>query len=145
MKTNFLSKEVALESRKWFLVDVQDQVVGRVATKIAAILQGKTNAEYCPHNDCGGFVVVVNAEQVKFSGQKLSDKKYYRHTGYVGGLREETAAELLERDPKAVIYKAVKGMMPRTHLGRHQLTKLKIYSGSEHPHTAQQPSVVATS
>jgi len=143
MKTEFLSKEAALESRKWYLVDAKDQVVGRVATKIATILQGKDNPAYCSHNDCGGFVVVINAEQVQFTGQKMSDKKYYRHTGYVGGLKEQTAAEMIERDPQAVLYKAVKGMMPRNHLGRHQLAKLKIYPGSEHPHSAQQPTPVA--
>ncbi len=143
MKTEFLTKEDALESREWFLVDAEGQRVGRIATQIATILQGKDNPSYCPHNDCGGFVVVINADKVEFSGTKMQNKKYYHHTGYVGGIREITAEDLLKKDSTSLIYKAVKGMMPRTHLGRHQLSKLKIYKGDTHPHLAQQPQLVS--
>lgn len=140
MKTYFQSHEDALAARGWVLIDAKDQVVGRLATKIASILRGKTNPAYCPHNDDGDFVVVINAEQVQFTGRKISDKRYYRHTGYTGGIKEETAAQRLQRKPEDVLMSAVKGMLPKNVLGRRQLKKLKVYSGSEHPHSAQCPA-----
>ena len=143
MKTHFETNENAKASRKWFLVDAENQRVGRLASEIAKILRGKNNPRFTPHNDTGDFVVVVNAEKVSFSGQKMEQKEYHHHTGYVGGLKTETAAELLERKPAAILEKAVKGMMPKTALGRNQLKKLKVYSGTEHPHAAQQPESIS--
>ena len=137
MKTYFQSNEEALAARKWVVVDAKDQVVGRLATRVASILRGKNNPAYCPHNDDGDFVVIVNAKQVQFTGRKISDKCYYRHTGYTGGIKQETAAQRLQRKPEDVIISAVKGMLPKNVLGRKQLKKLKVYSGPEHPHLAQ--------
>ena len=125
--------------REWYLVDAQGQTLGRLATQIAATLRGKRKPEYTPHCDVGDFVVVVNAEKISVTGNKLADKKYYRHSGYPGGLRVRTLAEQLERRPEEVIRHAVKGMLPRNRLSRKQLTKLKIYAGPDHPHTAQKP------
>ena len=139
MDTSFRSKEEALASRNWRVVDASDQVVGRLASKIAAVLRGKDNPSYAPHNDSGDFVIVINAEKIRFTGNKLAGKKYFRHTGYIGGIKEQTAAELLAKKPEDVLKKAVKGMLPKNALGRAQLKKLKVYSGAEHPHEAQQP------
>ena len=139
MDTSFRTKEEALASRSWRVVDASDQVVGRLASKIAAVLRGKDNPSYAPHNDSGDFVVVINAEKIRFTGNKLAGKKYFRHTGYIGGIKEQTAAELLAKKPEDVLKKAVKGMLPKNALGRAQLKKLKVYSGAEHPHEAQQP------
>jgi large subunit ribosomal protein L13 len=139
METSFRTKEEAIKLRGWRVVDASDQVVGRLATKIAMVLKGKDNPIYAPHNDSGDFVIVINAEKIRFTGNKLTGKKYYRHTGFIGGLYDETAGELLARKPEAVIRKAVKGMLPKNTLGRAQLRKLKIYAGPEHPHEAQQP------
>ena len=140
MKTRFLSAEKARESRKWVVVDAEGAVVGRLATKIASILRGKTKPTYSPHNDCGDFVVVVNADKVKFTGKKLVQKKYYRHTGFIGSIREERADKLLARKPEAIIRTAVQGMLPKGPLGKHQLKKLKVYRGTSHPHAAQKPT-----
>ena len=140
MKTSFLTKESALAERKWVAVDATDKVVGRLATEIAGILRGKNKPSFSPHSDLGDFVVVINAEKVKFTGKKESDKTYYRHTGYVGGIKVETAAELRSKKPEEIIKRAVKGMLPRNDLGRNQLKKLKVYVGTEHPHNAQQPA-----
>lgn len=142
MKTRFRTKEEALEARKWVVVDAADQVVGRVATRVASLLRGKDNPAYVPHNDSGDFVIVINADKVRFSGQKFGQKVYYRHTGYVGGIKAETAAELLERKPEEVLKRAVKGMLPKNSLGRAQLRKLKVFTGAEHGHQAQQPVAV---
>jgi large subunit ribosomal protein L13 len=125
--------------RQWVLVDAEGQTLGRLATQIADTLRGKHKPEYTPHIDTGDFVVVVNAEKIKVTGNKLTEKVYYRHSGYPGGLRSRTLAEQLERRPEEVIRGAVKGMIPRTRLGRAQLRKLKVYAGAEHPHKAQQP------
>ena len=141
MKTFYPTNETALSNRKWHVIDAEGQVVGRLATKIASILRGKHNPAYTPHNDSGDFVVVVNAEKVKFTGKKTTDKSYFRHTGYVGGIRELSAQQILDSHPERIIQKAVKGMLPSTVLGRRQLSKLKIYSGSEHPHAAQVSNV----
>jgi large subunit ribosomal protein L13 len=129
-------------NREWVVVDAEGQTLGRLATQIADTLRGKKKPEYTPHIDTGDFVVVVNAEKIKVSGNKLTEKVYYRHTGYPGGLRSRTLEEQLERRPEEVIRTAVKGMLPRTRLGRAQLRKLKVYAGAEHPHKAQNPRII---
>ena len=126
-------------SRDWYVVDAEGKTLGRLATRIADALRGKRKPEYTPHCDTGDFVVVVNAEKVTVTGRKLEQKTYYRHSGYPGGLRSRTLAEMLERRPEEVIRKAVKGMLPRNRLARRQITKLKIYAGPAHPHEAQNP------
>jgi large subunit ribosomal protein L13 len=125
--------------RKWYVVDATDQTLGRLATQIASILRGKHKPQYTPHEDVGDFVIVINAEKVRVTGRKLDQKKYYRHTGYPGGIREISLRRQLELYPERVIMHAVKGMLPRGPLGRRQLKKLRVYSGGEHPHEAQQP------
>jgi len=125
--------------RDWLVVDAAGQTLGRLATQIAVALRGKNKPIYTPHVDTGDFVIVVNAEKISVTGNKLADKRYYRHTGYPGGLKTRTLAEQLERRPEEVIRKAVKGMMPRNRLARKQLTKLKVYAGPDHPHVAQKP------
>jgi len=126
--------------RNWVLVDANGQTLGRLATQIADALRGKTKPEYTPHCDTGDFVVVVNAEKIAVTGNKRADKKYYRHSGYPGGIKERSLNDMLERRPEEVIRKAVKGMLPRNRLARKQLTKLKVYAGPEHPHAAQKPT-----
>ena len=126
-------------ARHWYLVDADGQTLGRLATRIADTLRGKRKPQYTPHVDTGDFVVVVNAEKIAVTGDKLDSKIYYRHSGYPGGLRQRTLREQLERRPTEVLRKAVKGMLPRNRLARTQLTKLKIYAGPEHPHEAQAP------
>jgi large subunit ribosomal protein L13 len=137
MKT-FVAKEHEIE-KNWHLIDASDKVLGRLATEIATILRGKKKPIFTPHMDAGDYVVVVNAEKVVLTGNKLEKKKYYRHSGYVGGLKETTAKEMLEKKPENLIKLAVKGMLPKTSLGRRQLTKLKVYTGPDHPHQAQKP------
>jgi large subunit ribosomal protein L13 len=129
----------AERQRDWYVVDASGKTLGRLATQIAGILRGKRKPEYTPHLDVGDFVIVVNAEKISVTGNKLADKRYYRHSGYPGGLRSRTLQEMLDRRPEEVIRKAVRGMLPRTRLGRKQLTKLKVYAGPEHPHAAQKP------
>ena len=126
-------------TRDWHLVDAEGRVLGRLASRVASILMGKEKPTYADFLDCGDFVIVVNAEKVRLTGKKLSDKLYYRHSGYPGGLKQMTAAEVLEKHPERVIRSAVKGMLPRNKLGRKMLSKLKIYAGGDHPHQAQQP------
>ncbi|MGH3003433.1 MAG: 50S ribosomal protein L13 [Gaiellaceae bacterium] len=126
--------------RDWVIVDAEGQTLGRLATQIAVRLRGKDKAVYTPHVDTGDFVVVINAEKIAVTGKKLDEKMYYKHSGYPGGLRERSLREQLDRQPTEVLRKAVKGMLPRTRLGRAQLTKLKIYAGPEHPHHAQAPT-----
>jgi large subunit ribosomal protein L13 len=125
--------------RRWYVVDADGQTLGRLATRIADTLRGKDKAQYTPHVDTGDFVVVVNAEKVAVTGNKLDQKRYYRHSGYPGGLRSRTLREQLERRPTEVIRTAVKGMLPKNRLARKQLNKLKVYAGPEHPHEAQAP------
>jgi large subunit ribosomal protein L13 len=125
--------------RRWFVVDAEGQILGRLATQIADTLRGKRKPQYTPHVDTGDFVVVVNAEKIAVTGTKLDDKVYRRHSGYPGGLKERTLREELDRRPTEVLRRAVRGMLPRNRLGRAQLRKLRIYAGPEHPHTAQQP------
>ncbi|HET7571519.1 MAG TPA: 50S ribosomal protein L13 [Gaiellaceae bacterium] len=137
MKTyNAKPGEVA---REWYVVDATGQTLGRLATQIADTLRGKRKPQYTPHVDTGDFVVVVNAEKIAVTGNKLDQKRYYRHSGYPGGLRSRTLRDQLERRPTEVIRTAVKGMLPKNRLARQQLTKLKVYAGPEHPHGAQNP------
>lgn len=137
MKTTFESREKCLEARKWVQIDAADKVVGRLASEIAAILRGKNNPKFVPHYDSGDFVVVVNADKIRFTGGKEKKKVYFHHTGYIGGMKERTADKLLASKPEEVLRIAVGGMLPKNPLGRAQLSKLKIYQGSEHPHAAQ--------
>ncbi len=123
----------------WYVVDASDMVLGRLASRIASRLRGKTNPMFTPHVDTGDFVVVVNAEKIRLTGKKLSQKMYYRHSGYPGGLKEINAEKLLQKRPEDLVKFAVKGMLPKNSLGRKLLSKLKVYAGSSHPHEAQQP------
>ena len=125
--------------RDWWVVDADGKTLGRLATQIAEVLRGKRKPVYTPHVDVGDFVIVINAEKIAVTGKKLTDKRYYRHSGYPGGIRSRTLAEMLDRRPEEVIRKAVKGMLPRNRLARAQLTKLKVYAGPDHPHAAQKP------
>ncbi len=136
MKT-FVAKEQEVD-RKWYLVDAEDKILGRLATQIATRLRGKHKPIFTPHADTGDFIVVVNAEKIALSGKKWDKKIYYRHSGYIGGLKEISARKLLEKKPEDVLRFAVKGMLPKNSLGRRQLKKLKIYVGPENPHEAQQ-------
>jgi len=126
-------------TREWYLVDAEGKTLGRLATQIADTLRGKRKPQYTPHVDTGDFVIVVNAEKVHVTGNKLDQKRYYRHSGYPGGLRSRTLREQLDRRPTEVLRVAVKGMLPKNRLARQQITKLKIYAGPEHPHEAQNP------
>jgi large subunit ribosomal protein L13 len=137
MKT-FVAKEHETE-RKWYLVNAENRVLGRLASEIATRLRGKHKPIFTPHADTGDFIIVVNAGKVALTGSKWDKKVYYRHSGYMGGLKQITAKKLVEKKPGDLLRFAVKGMLPRTSLGRRQLTKLKIYSGSTHPHEAQMP------
>ena len=125
--------------QRWFVIDAADQVVGRLAVQIATILRGKHRPEYTPHVDTGEFVIVVNAEKVRFTGNKLDTKQYRAYSHYPGGLKEVSAREMLAKHPERILEEAVKRMVPRNRLGRQQMTKLKIYAGPSHPHQAQQP------
>jgi large subunit ribosomal protein L13 len=126
--------------KKWYVVDAENKVLGRLASEIATRLRGKHKPTFSSFIDNGDFVVVTNAEKIILTGNKMDDKKYYRHTGYMGGIKEASAKELLEKHPTDLIIKAVKGMLPRNKLGRAQLKKLKVYAGKNHPHAAQQPA-----
>ena len=128
--------------RKWYVVDAEDKILGRLATEIASRLRGKHKPTFSPFIDNGDFIIVTNAEKIELTGNKLDDKKYYRHTGYIGGIKERSAKELLAKHPTDLITFAVKGMLPKNKLGRAQLKKLKVYAGSNHPHAAQQPTVL---
>ena len=128
--------------RKWYVVDAENKVLGRLASEIASRLRGKHKPTFSSFIDNGDFIVVTNAEKIVLTGNKLNDKKYYRHTGYVGGIKEINAKELLVKDPTSLITSAVRGMLPKNTLGRAQLKKLKVYAGTDHPHTAQQPAVL---
>ena len=129
--------------RNWVLVDANGQNLGRLATQIADLLRGKRKPTYTPHVDVGDFVIIINAEKVAVTGNKRSEKRYYRHSGYPGGLKSRTFEEMITRRPEEVIRLAVKGMLPRNRLGRKQLTKLKVYAGPDHPHVAQMPQPMA--
>jgi large subunit ribosomal protein L13 len=140
MKT--FSAKLSDIDRKWYVVDANGKVLGRLASEISMVLRGKHKPIFTPHMDTGDFVIVVNAEKVKLTGNKLKDKKYYSHTGYPGGLKETTAGKLLNEKPERVLISAVRGMLPKNRLGRQLIKKLKIYAGPEHPHTAQNPTVL---
>ncbi|MGC2062681.1 MAG: 50S ribosomal protein L13 [Thermodesulfovibrionales bacterium] len=140
MKTLFAKKNEV--EHKWYVVDAKDAVLGRLATKIATYIRGKNKPIFTPNTDTGDFIIVVNAEKVKLTGNKLTDKVYYHHTGYIGGIKGETAQELLNKKPEKIIEKAVWGMLPKNRLGRAMIKKLKVYSGPDHPHQAQSPEVL---
>ncbi len=137
MKT-YIPKLSEIE-RKWYVVNAEGRILGRLSSRIAQILSGKDKPIYTPHMDVGDFVVVINAEKVKVTGNKEEKKIYYRHTGYPGGLKERTYQEQLDKDPQDIIRMAVRGMLPKSKLGRHMFQKLKVYAGPQHPHQAQKP------
>lgn len=139
-KTISANKETV--DKKWIVVDAKDQVLGRFCSQVASILKGKNKTNYTPHVDCGDNVIVINAEKIKLTGKKMTDKQYIRHTGHPGGQRFATPRELMAKDGRRVVENAVKGMLPKTRLGRKQYTNLYVYVGSEHPHDAQQPTSV---
>lgn len=141
--TSFTSTEAARQERKWYIVDLDGETLGRAASRIAHILRGKHKPTFTPHTDDGDYVVVINAANVRLTGNKLSDKMYYRHTGYIGGVKETNAEKLLERNPTALIENAVKGMLPRGPLGRAQFKKLKVFAGNTHSHASQNPEVLS--
>lgn len=138
MKNSYMQKKEDVV-RNWYVIDAEGISLGRLAAKVSNVLQGKHKPTYTPHVDCGDNVIVVNAEKVNLTGNKLNDKIYYNHSGYTGGLRERTAKEMIEKYPVEMVERAVKGMLPKTRLGRQMYKKLFVYAGSEHPHTAQQP------
>jgi len=140
MKT--LSAKPESVKRDWYVVDAADKTLGRLSSEIASRLRGKHKPEYTPHVDTGDYIVVVNAEKIAVTGKKKTDKIYYRHTGYIGGLKSISFEKLIDKAPERVIQGAVKGMLPRGPLGREMFKKLKVYAGEEHPHTAQQPQVL---
>lgn len=142
METTYFTKKKQI-SRDWLVIDAKDQVVGRLASNLAMFLMGKHKAEYSPHLDTGDYVIVLNAEKVKFTGKKWDQKEYHRHTGFVGGIRTRTAKEMLQKKPTEILRLAVKGMLPKNQtLARRQLMKLKIYVGDTHPHAVQNPKAV---
>ncbi len=138
MKTYSLKKEDV--SRKWFVVDVSDKILGRVATKIADRIRGKDKPTFTPHTDGGDYVIVINASKIKVSGQKYTDKKYYRHSLYPGGLKTKSFKELVNDNPERIVEEAVKGMLPKNKLGKSMIKKLKVFSGPVHDHESQQPT-----
>jgi len=140
--TDFFTREDA--NQEWYVVDGQDQVLGRLATRVASVLRGKHKPRYTPNADIGDFVIVINADKVKLTGKKMTDKSYYRHTGYIGGLKETTPGKVLaSKHPERLVEWAVRGMLPKTRLGDRLFTKLKVYAGPDHPHQAQQPRTLA--
>ncbi len=138
---SYMAKTNEVE-RKWYVIDAEDVVLGRLASEVASILRGKKKPIFTPHVDCGDYVIVVNADKVKLTGNKLSQKHHVYHTGYPGGRREIVYSEMIQKRPEKVIELAVKGMLPKSRLGRKMFNKLKVYAGSEHPHEAQQPEVI---
>ena len=137
-----VSANKATANKEWILVDAEGQALGRLASKVAKILRGKNKPSFTPHADCGDYVIVINAEKVVLTGKKMSDKVYIRHTGYPGGQREQTAAEILAKYPERLVEKAVKGMLPKSRLGRKLFTNVHVVVGAEHKHEAQKPKVV---
>ena len=142
MKTTFMANAANIE-RKWYVVDAAGQTVGRLAAEVAKVLRGKNKPTFTPHVDTGDFVIVINAEKAVFTGKKLTDKMYFRHSGYPGGTTFTAAGKLMEKAPEKVIEKAVRGMLPKNRLGAQMYRKLNVYAGSEHPHAAQKPEVLA--
>ena len=141
MSKSYMANAQTIE-RKWFVVDATDLVLGRVSTEVASLLKGKHKPTYTPHVDCGDYVIIVNAEKVALTGNKLDDKLYYRHSGYPGGLKSRTAKRMLELQPQKVLEKSIRGMLPKNRLGEDMYRKLYVYVGSEHPHQAQKPEVL---
>jgi large subunit ribosomal protein L13 len=139
LKTYIAKEDEVLKSRKWFVVDAENLILGRMASQIASILKGKHKPFYSPHQDVGDFVVVVNAEKIRVSGNKVKEKMYYRHSGYPGGQRATSLKQMLQKNPQRVIELAVKRMLPKNVLGRKMFLKLKVYAGPDHPHQAQLP------
>ena len=138
---SYMQKKETIE-RKWYVIDAEDQILGRVATKAAHILRGKNKPTYTPHLDCGDYVIIINADKVALTGNKLEDKMYYNHSMYPGGLRVRNAKTMKEKYPVEMVERAVKGMLPHNRLGRQMYKKLFVYTGSEHPHAAQKPEVM---
>lgn len=138
----FMQKKEQIE-RKWYLIDAEGETLGRLATKAATILRGKHKVTYTPHVDCGDYVIIVNASKINLTGKKLSDKVYYNHSGYPGGLRERTAKEMVEHYPEEMLERAIKGMLPNGRLGRQMGKKLFVYAGPEHEQTAQKPEKIS--
>jgi large subunit ribosomal protein L13 len=138
--TRTYTPKISEVKRNWVIIDAADVVLGRLASHAAAILRGKNKPTFTPHMDMGDFVIIINADKVALTGSKLAQKKAYRHSGYPGGLTATTYSELLEKNPERAVEKAVRGMLPKTSLGRAQMRKLKVYTGAEHPHAAQQPT-----
>ena len=134
-----MNRAQALTQRQWYVIDARGKILGRMATEIAKVLRGKHKPIFTPNQDAGDFVIVVNAREIKLTGAKLDQKVYYRHTEYPGGIRERTAAQMLEEKPEELVMLAVKGMLPKNRLSRKLVTKLKVYPGPEHPHDAQKP------
>ncbi len=145
MKQERITRSIKTEDvkHKWYLVDAKDQVLGRLATKVARIIRGKNKAIFTPHTDTGDFVVVINAEKVRMTGKRESLKTYSKHSMYPGGLKVRSFTEVMAKKPEFVVENAVKGMLPKTRLGKKLITKLKVYSGESHPHTAQKPEVLS--
>ena len=141
MKNSYMQKKEEVV-RNWYVIDAEGVSLGRLAAKVSNVLQGKHKPTYTPHVDCGDNVIVINAEKINLTGNKLNDKIYYNHSGYTGGLRERTAKEMVEKYPEEMVERAVKGMLPKTRLGRQMYKKLFVYAGSEHPHAAQKPEVM---
>jgi len=140
MKTQFAKKDDI--DRRWYVVDAKDAVLGRLAVKVATYLRGKNKPVFTPNVDTGDFIIVINADKVRLTGNKMTDKVYYHHSGYIGGIKAKTAQELFESKPEKIIEKAVWGMLPKNRLGRTMIKKLKVYRGSEHPHRAQSPEIL---
>jgi len=140
MKTQFAKKSDI--DRKWYVVDAKDIVLGKLAVKVAVHLRGKNKPVFTPNSDTGDFIIVINAEKIKLTGNKVNDKVYYHHSGYIGGIKAKTAKELLENKPETIIEKAVWGMLPKNRLGRAMIKKLKVYRGADHPHQAQSPVIL---
>jgi large subunit ribosomal protein L13 len=143
-QTKSVSREAALKGRRWIVIDASQKPLGRIASRAASILRGKHRPDFTPNQDAGDFVVVINAAKVQLTGKKLEQKVYRRHTGYPGGIRSVTAGKLLSSKPERLIEMAVQGMLPKNRLGRRLFTKLKIYSGADHPHVAQHPEAIKT-
>ncbi len=139
-RTFFAKKEDM--QRKWFLVDARGKTLGRLAAEVAKILRGKNKPIFTPHVDCGDFVVIINAKDIQVTGNKRKDKKYFRHSGYVGNLKSETLEEKMQKNPQDVVFRAVRGMIPHTRLGRQIIKKLKVYAHDQHPHQAQKPEKI---
>lgn len=139
-KTEFANKETV--EQKWYVIDADGEVVGRLCSQIAHVLRGKHKPSYTPHVDCGDYIIVINAEKVRFTGQKMTQKEYITYSGYPGGQKIQTAKELMDKKPTAIIENAVRGMLPKNKLGRQLIKKLYVYEGAEHPHLAQQPETL---